>query len=142
MFKRSVPANGRESHFVLQERARFANGSTGALVGEIGVNGLTASYQTNGNCLRVTIVAVGAVAEKCQSAEECGKPADLAHSLDLGKCRSTAGCGQPAEPRKSFIDALNATAYFQITGSTLELLNQHGEVLARLAAAEPEHGRS
>jgi hypothetical protein len=35
--KMSVPANGRESRFVLQERARFANGSTGALVGRSGL---------------------------------------------------------------------------------------------------------
>jgi hypothetical protein len=142
LFKRSVPLDGRDSNFVLQERERVANGSKGSLVGEIGVNGLTAIYKTSGNSLRVSIVAIGAVAEKCPSAEECGQPADLAKSLDLEKCRSSEGCSQPAETGKSLIDALRTTAYFQITGSILELRNQHWEILARLAAAEPEHGRS
>lgn len=146
LFNRPVPSKGREANFVLQERTRSTNGSMGTLVGETGVNGLTAVYKTSGNSLRVTVVAVGAVAEKCQSAEECGQPADLAKSMDLEKCRSTGrsvvGCGQSAQSGKSLIDALSAAAYFQITGSTLELLNQQGVVLARLAAAQPEHGRS
>jgi heat shock protein HslJ len=138
LFKRSVPLDGRESHFVLRERERIANGSTGSLVGEVGVNGLTANYQTSGNSLRVSIVAVGAVGEYCHSAEECGQPGDLDNSLVLEKCRSTEGCRQSAQTGRSLLDALRTTAYFQINSSILELRNQQGEILARLAAAEPD----
>ena len=140
LFKKSIPLDSLEPHFVLQERERFANGSTGSLVGEIGANGLTAIYKTSGNSLRVTVVAVTAVAEKCRSTEECGQPADLGKSLVLEKCRSAEGCAQSAETGKSLVDALSATAHFQISGSVLELLNLRGEVLARLASAGPKHG--
>jgi hypothetical protein len=137
LFERSVPLDDREPNFALQERERFANGSTGNLVGEVGVNGLYANYKTTGRSLRITVVAVGAVAEMVQPNDECGKPPDLSHSLDLENRRSAEGCGPSAQNRKSLVDALNATAYFQITGSILELLNPRGEVLARLVAAKP-----
>jgi hypothetical protein len=123
---------------VLRERERIANGSTGSLVGEVGVNGLTANYQTSGNSLHVSVVAVGAVGEYCQSAEECGQPGDLDNSLILEKCRSTAGCRPSVQPGRSLLDALRTTAYFQINSSILELMNQQGQILARLAAAEPD----
>jgi hypothetical protein len=137
LFRRSVPLDDREPNFALQERERFANGSTGSLVGEDSVNGVNGNYQTTGHSLRITIVAVGAVAEIVQPNDECGKPPDLSHSLDLENRRSAEGCGPSAQNRKSLVDALNATASYQITDSILELLNPRGEVLARLVAAEP-----
>ncbi len=112
LYEKPVVSYGRVSHFTLEKSKEVAGAATGNFVAEDTVNGFTGMYEISDQSLRMHISTMGAVAERVR----------------------------PKEQSKSFVDALRATSHFQIYGSTLELLDQNGEVLARLIAANSRHG--
>jgi heat shock protein HslJ len=112
-----VPQDGFEPQLVLRQTKVLYGDSIGNLSLSESPNELTGSYETSSNSLHMHMVTSTLVAVQVPHTEV--KPGST-----------------PPPPPKSFIDAIHATSSFRIHGATLELLDQNGVVLARLAATK------
>jgi len=109
-----------DCYLTLRRNANIDGGAAGELVvsPDCG-NQLTGSYATKGDSLRLVVMTSTLVA--------CFIPAQQGR---------TGSAPTPVYQPESFLKALSATSHFRIQGSTLELLNKDGVVLARLNAGK------
>jgi heat shock protein HslJ len=111
-----VSCGAFDCYLTLRRNANIDGGAAGELVvsPDCG-NQLTGSYATKGDSLHLVVMTSTLVA--------CFIPAQQ-------------GKREPAYEPELFLKALSATSHFKIQGSTLELLNKDGVVLARLNAGK------
>ena len=113
-----VPHDGFEPHLILNETQSLEGGSTGNLSLTESPNELTGFYETGGNSLHMHMVTSTLVAVPV--------PRTVVRDWNT----------PPPSSSRSFVDAVRATSCFRIHGTTMELLDQNGVVLARLSATK------
>ena len=115
-----VSCGAFDCYLTLRRNANIDGGAAGELVvsPDCG-NQLTGAYATKGDSLHLVVMTSTLVA--------CFIPAQQSR---IGSAPT------PLYQPELFLKALSATSHFKIQGSTLELLNKDGVVLARLNAGK------